>query len=91
MLNSAKLADGEAENMEILDFIPSEEKQDELKKFGMVKNGTIVAIKSLSDVEKILKYSMKTREKLAGKYGNQSGAELKSHIVSLVVSKRCST
>lgn len=69
------------ENMEVLDYIQAEEKQEELKRTGMIRGGTVVSLKSLADVERILRYSIKTREKYGTKNSSQAGSDSKAHLV----------
>jgi hypothetical protein len=77
---TTKIPEAESENMEIMDYIAAEDKQEDLKKYGMVKGGTVVVIKSIADIERMLKYSIKTREKLSLKYGSGSG-DGKAHMI----------
>ena len=77
-----KMAENEVENMDLLDYIQQEEKQEELKRTGMVKGGTVVPLKNISDVERILKHSLKTREKFSLKAGTvATQIESKSHLI----------
>lgn len=71
----------ESENMEILDYIQSEDKQEDLKSTAMIKGGTIVSLKSLNDVERIFRYSIKARDKYSHKLMNQSSNDSKAHLV----------
>lgn len=82
MLDLAKLTEAEQESMEIMDFIIAEDKQEELKRLGMVKNGTVVRVRSVSDLETIFNYSIKARERHNLKTGYQGSVnECKSHLI----------
>lgn len=76
------MPENQAESMDIMDFVHAEDKQEEIKRCGMVKNGTTVLIKNVQEIENMLKYSIKAREKYNLKHGYQSNAnESKSHII----------
>lgn len=81
-LNLVKVSESELENMDILDFVQAEDRQEDIKRTGMVKHGTIAPISSMQDVENMLRYSIKTKDKLNLKHGYQGGTnESKSHLV----------
>ena len=68
--------------MEVMDFIIAEDKQEDLKRFGMVKNGTSVLIRTIGDLETIFTYSIKARERYNLKSGYQGSInECKSHLI----------
>lgn len=66
--------------MLIMDYVAGEDKQEEIKKYGMVYGNTVVAIKSLQDFDRVIKFTRKTLEKLSLKYNTQNN-EGKSHFV----------
>ena len=68
--------------MEVQDFVQAEDRQEAIKRTGMVRHGTVAPVRTIQDIENLLKYAAKARDKLNLRHGYQSGAnESKSHIV----------